>query len=75
MRSILNARGTTGFYLAEAVLPNPSARASQSDVAQQEYNVNRVAFSYVNATENKNKGIAGVGGGGHTPSRVTTQRQ
>ena len=69
VRYVNNARGTTGFDLAEAVLPNSSARASQSDVAQKEYNANPAALSYVNAAENKHKGIAK----GHSPSRVTTQ--
>ena len=69
--SHLKQRGTPGFDLAGAAFPNSSARPVFSDVALQQHNAPRVALSYVNAAETRHKGLAK----GHTPSRVTTQRQ
>ena len=65
-----NARSTTSFDLAEAALPNSSARASQSHVAQQEYNASHAALSYDNAADITHKGLAK----GHTPSHVTKHK-
>ena len=70
-RSYLKQRSTTGFDLTEAALPHSSARASRSDVAQQEYNASHVALGYVIVAEIKHQSPAK----GHTPLQVTTQRQ
>ena len=56
MESYKKQQSATGFDLAEAALPNSSATASPSDVAQKKYKASHAVLGYVNATKPKAEG-------------------